>query len=168
MLILMISFEGKIYQKTSSGASSVIYIKGQNQFAMEMEGMRTIMKGNKTYVVMDAQKAYMEMDIRQQQQQTTYTYSDYEREFELKKTGKTYTIAGYKCEEYSAKHKKTGYKSEICVSKDVPLPLRTTYYDELGNKETVEVYKVEKTTIDPKVFEVPRGYQKLDFNIPTR
>ncbi|MCS7244881.1 MAG: DUF4412 domain-containing protein [candidate division WOR-3 bacterium] len=167
MLILIISFEGKVYYKTSAGTSYVTYVKGQNQIALEMEGMRTIIKGNKAYIIMDEQRTYMETDAKSQKQ-AHHTFSDYQKDFELKKTGKTYTIAGYKCEEYFAKDKKTGYKSEVCFSKDIPLPLRTTFYIEGGRKETAEVYKIEKTTIDPKVFEVPKGYQKLDFNIPTR
>lgn len=184
MLVLLTLFEAKIHQKTDIGISYTIYVKGSH-IAVEIDGIRLIMKEDRTYVVIDYLKLYAEIGIGTENPILSYlkellggldiekitetysTFSEYQQEFELEKTGETHIIDGYECEEYLAKDKETGQKHEICFSNDIPIPMRITTHLEDGRKETTEIHDIEETAIDPRVFEIPEDYIKLgEINIP--
>ncbi|HVU05023.1 MAG TPA: DUF4412 domain-containing protein [Polyangiaceae bacterium] len=103
------------------------------------------------------------------------------------KTGKTDTVAGYKCEEWEAVNAK-GEKAHICVAGEeasffelptlsLPaehawakelfdghhFPVRMIGYDTSGAEESrIEVTKLEKKPEPDALFEPPPGYQTMD------
>jgi hypothetical protein len=92
------------------------------------------------------------------------------------KTGKTDTVAGYSCDVWKV-NDPNGEHTDLCVAKGISFPamgrhagwmssledtfpLRAVQYDSAGKeKSRMEVTKVDKKSLDDKMFEVPAGYQ---------
>ncbi len=194
--VLAQSFEGVIdFALTSeSGNGSLTYmVKGSN-VRVETEGrqgMKVVflidVKENKTYMIMDPMKMYMETP-----QPTTEESSD-KPKFEISKTGKTQTILGYACEEYLVKD--GDKQTNVWVTKDLGtfelfrmgggrqrnnvdawqkaigksgFPLLAT--TKMGDKEagSLKAIKVEKKSVDDALFKIPEGYQKFDNSMMRR
>jgi len=95
-------------------------------------------------------------------------------------TGKSDTVAGYRCEVWSIKQD-NGDGGEACVANGIAFPsvgaqsswissmgqngfpLRVSMKDASGKeKMKMEVTKIEKKSVDDKTFEVPAGYHTMD------
>ena len=99
----------------------------------------------------------------------------------IDKSGKTETIAGYSCEDWKVTDP-NGEHADVCVAKGISFPamgrhagwmssledgfpLRAVSYDATGKeKSRMEVTKIDKKSLDDKMFEVPAGYttQNMD------
>jgi hypothetical protein len=136
---------------------------------------------NKLTLVMDAQKAYMDMDFASPSAKPNTD----PKTSAVEKTGKKETIAGYECEDWVAKDP-SGKRSEVCMAEGLaffdldsvkngggPLwnkelrdkkyfPLRSVEYDASGK----ELSRSEATAIDAKklddaLFQVPKDYARV-------
>jgi hypothetical protein len=136
---------------------------------------------NKLVIVMDAQKAYMDMDFSSR---SAAPNTD-PKTSAVEKTGKTETIAGYDCEDWTVKDP-SGTRTEVCMAEGLAFfdleavrhgggaswnkalrdkkyfPLRSIEYD-TGGKEVSrsEVTKIDAKKLDDAVFAVPKDYTKL-------
>jgi hypothetical protein len=105
------------------------------------------------------------------------------------KTGKTDTVAGYKCEIWQIDEEGKGKVGEVCVAQDgfswlslpashLPIehgwaielmdgkhfPLRFVGFENGAESGRIEVTRIDKKTIAPSVFEVPAGYRVVDLS----
>jgi hypothetical protein len=141
-------------------------------------------QANKTLVILDAQKMYMEMDKPAVGQAAAHAAQPAPQ---IVKTGKHETIAGTDCEDWNTTEA-NGKKVALCVAQGIGFfdfasmgpggaapsawadELRTQQYFPLravdtdaGGKETsrMEVTKIEKKSVDDSLFAAPAGYHTL-------
>ena len=181
-------FEGDITMHTTSpkagAADMLVEVKG-DKLRFEMQGTPGYgvydPAANKVTMVMDAQKAYMDMDFSKPgapQANTTSTDAT------IDKTGKHETIAGIDCENWTVKNP-GGKHSEMCIAQGIAFfdvealkgggsgvgkelrekklfPMRAVEYDATGAEVSrMEVTKVEKKSVDDARLAVPADYKKL-------
>jgi len=99
----------------------------------------------------------------------------------VEKTGKMDSVAGYSCEQWKISDP-NGEHSDVCVAKGISFPamgrhagwmssledgfpLRAVSFDTAGKeKSRMEVTKIDKKSLDDKMFQVPAGYttQNMD------
>lgn len=182
-------FEGSIVMKMGGDGDKpreVSYFVKAGKIRMEMAGARgetmaMIMNPSEKelLILMPAQKMYMVQamgaaaDAAAKSKPPTMT-----------RTGKTETIAGYKCE-YVTVTTEDGASSDVCVARGIgafrmpssggrggppkaeawqgalgdggfPLKVRK------GDQIILEVTKLEKRTLDAALFEPPEGFHKMD------
>lgn len=184
------SFEGAIAMSlTADGGKStdVNYLVKGTKIRMEMPGSRgeTMvmifdMAEKKMLILMSAQKMYMEQELRVNVADTAGKLND----AKIKHTGKTETIAGYKCEHVLVAAD-DGSSNDVCVAKglgafrmpsgggrggppkdpdwqsglgDGGFPLKV----QKGDKVTMEVKSVDKKKLDAALFAPPSDYSKMD------
>jgi len=190
------SFQGSITMRTSGGAAGshdmIVKAKGDKlRFDMTGPGGNPTSaiydpKTNTVIVVMDAQKAYMNLDFASPAAPKANTDPSSST---ITKAGGHKTIAGYDCEIWSIKDA-TGRRSDVCIAAGIafvdlarmgsggkapesPLakefreqksfPLESVEYDE-GGKELsrMEVVKIEAASLPDSDFVVPAGYAKVE------
>jgi hypothetical protein len=174
-------FEGTITARM--GNSDATFSMKGDQFRMDMAGrgmsmyMLRDMSKNTTYMVMPAQRMYMEPS------QGTID-SQERKQPELKWTGKTETVAGQQCEHLLITGDDGTY--DVCAAKGMgtfPMvnsqlsrsraametwqrlgrdvfPLKVTKPG--SNEPTFEVIKIEKKSLDDSFFKLPDGFTKMD------
>jgi len=138
---------------------------------------------NKVVLVMDEQKAYMDMDFSSPSAPAPNTDA---KTGVADKLGTKDMVAGIECENWAVKDG-SGKRSEVCIAEGIAFfdldgvrnggsssawskqmrekklfPLRSVDFD-AGGKETsrTEATKVEKKPIDDAQFQVPAGYTKV-------
>jgi hypothetical protein len=142
----------------------------------------------KMIVLMDAQKSYMEMPIRNASVEGDGRggkKARAEQKAKVTKTGKTETILGYSCEQYLVKSGQS--EMEVWITKDLGpffgmvgpgggtavwekeaktqggFPMRVIGKDKEGKEDyRMDVTKVEKKTLSASLFAPPSGYKKMD------
>ena len=138
---------------------------------------------NKMVVLLDAQKAAMDMNLGAPGAPQANTNAQTSA---VDKTGKKETVAGITCEDWIVKDP-TGSRTETCVAEGLPyldldslrhagpgsawkaemrtkktFPLRSVEYDKDGKELTrAEVTAVKKEKLDDSLFEVPEGYSRI-------
>jgi hypothetical protein len=142
-------------------------------------------EANKVTVFLDSQKAYMDMDFSSG---AAAKPNIDPKSASAKKTGKSETIAGMSCDDYSVEDG-TGKRTEVCLASglvyfdigslrpggSVPslaalefkakklFPLKSVEYDATGKETTrMEVTKIERKTLDGALFVVPADYKKVE------
>jgi hypothetical protein len=138
-------------------------------------------QANKVVLVMDAQKAYMDMDFSAPSAAPNTDPST----SAVDKTGKHETIAGLDCEDWVVKDP-SGKRTEVCIAEGLAFfdidalrhgggaswnkelrdkryfPLRSVEMDATGKEiSRTEATKIEKKTLDAALFDVPAGYAKI-------
>lgn len=138
---------------------------------------------NKVVLVMDEQKAYMDMDFASPSAPTPNADP---KTSVTDKLGTKDVVAGFECENWVVKDG-SGKRSEVCIAEGIAFfdmdglrngqsasswskqmrekklfPLRSVDFDASG-KETsrTEATKIEKKSLDDATFEVPKGYTKI-------
>jgi hypothetical protein len=184
------NFEGEIQMRTtragSAPADMVVKAKGDKlRFDTTTDGKTASAifdpQANKVTALIDAQKAYMDMDFSS----PSAAPNTDARTSTTEKTGKKETIAGIDCEDWVAKDP-SGKRSEVCIAEGLAFfdldglrhgggagwnkelrdkkmfPLKSVEYD-AGGKEVSrsEVVKVEAKKLDDALFQVPTNYTKL-------
>ncbi len=186
-------FEGEISMHTTRAAGPaqdmVVETKGDKlRFDTENPGggksygiYDPAVSPSKVVMVLEAQKAYMDLDFSRPDAPQANTSADAST---IDKNGKKETIAGIDCQTWTAKDP-SGKRSEVCIAEGIaffdigslkngasPLskelrekklfPMRSVEYD-AGGKEIsrTEVTKVEKKKIDDARFAVPADYKKV-------
>jgi hypothetical protein len=185
-------FEGEISMHTThAGGPSqdmVVETKGDKlRFDTESPGGKSYgiydpsVSPSKVVMVLDAQKAYMDLDFSSPSAPQANTSADTST---IDKNGKKETIAGIDCQTWTAKDA-SGKRSEVCIAEGIAFfdigslksggsalskelrekklfPMRSVEYDASG-KETsrTEVTKVDKKKIDDARFVVPADYKKV-------
>lgn len=184
-------FEGVISVRLAGaqGAAEGTYSVKGDQVRMDLQNnglmiAYTLMggAGSPVSVVMPGQRVYMEMP------QAAITGGARGKAVEqqvadVKMTGKMETIAGYQCEHMLVTSDK-GSAFDLCVTKELgafammgsPMqraapspwqkavggnffPLRV---QQVGGDVALEVTKIEKKRLDPALFTIPEGFQKID------
>jgi hypothetical protein len=136
---------------------------------------------SKVVMVMDEQKAFMDLDFSSPSAPQANTNADTST---IDKNGKKDNVAGIDCQTWTAKDA-SGKRSEVCIAEGIaffdigslksggsPLskelrekklfPMRTVEYDASGNEVSrTEVTKVDKKKIDDARFTVPADYKKV-------
>jgi hypothetical protein len=184
-------FEGAIAMTLtaeSGKTNDVSYLVKGGKIRMEMAGNRgepMVMifdiAEKKMLMVMTAQKMYMEQEIGE----VAADAAEKGQQAKIARTGKTETIAGYKCEHITvtAADEST---SDVCVAKGLgafrmPMsgggrggpPTDPAWQSSLGDggfpmkvqkgdKVTMEVKSVDKKPLDAALFAPPEGFRKLD------
>lgn len=182
------AFEGVVTMKlVGTGISKpriMKYFVKNGVLRLEMEGLEgakgysiTDPRRQLNYVVMPAQKVYMEMKVASDVAERVAT-----SEPRITKTGKVERIAGHECEHWLIKVDKE--ESDVCVAKGLgrffvsadPMgrggepawlkklggdffPLRYSRAGQAG--ASIEVTHIEKRTLDKSLFEPPPGYRKM-------
>lgn len=184
-------FEGEItLQTTRAGSTQDMLVKAKKdklRFETNVGGQASSAifdpAQNKVFMVMDAQKAYMEVDFSTPSAPRANVDA---KAASAEKTGTKETIAGIDCEDWSVKDP-SGKHTEVCLADGLAFfdldgvkggsggssfskqlrekkqfPLKSVDFDASG-KETsrTEVTKIEKKKLDDAVFQVPPGYAKL-------
>jgi hypothetical protein len=137
---------------------------------------------NKVTVIMDAQKAAMDMDLSSPSAAPN-TSADTSN---VEKTGKKETLAGIDCEDYVVKDA-SGRRTETCIADGLAFfdldsvrrggggsawskqmrekkmfPLKSVEYDASGKElSRAEVTSVKKEKLDDAEFTVPAGYSRM-------
>jgi hypothetical protein len=184
------NFEGEITMRTSRQGSApadlVVKAKGDKlRFDTTTNGQTGSAifdpQTNKVTALIDAQKAYMDMDFSS----PSAAPNTDARTSSSEKTGKKETIAGIDCEDWVAKDP-SGKRSEVCIAEGLAFfdidglrhgggagwnkelrdkkmfPLRSVEYDVNGKEVSrSEVLKVEPKKLDDALFQVPKDYTKL-------
>jgi len=178
------SFEGKVvFNVQTDGQKQVMdYYAKDNKFRMEVpdQGGYIIFdsKASKMYIVMDAQKMYMETAI-------DASTSD-NSEGSITKTSETKKILGYDCEKFL--FDQDGSKGESWMTKDLGsfmfftesqqgmadwqkeimnegyFPLEVTEYSNGKVESSYNVTEVTPQELSSDMFTIPSSYQKLDMS----
>ncbi len=193
--LLAQKFEGTVEFTITRGETiiPVTYMMKGDNVRVETEGrpgMKAVIlmdtRENKTTMVMDAMKMYMEMPVPVRKDSGTSKYT-------FKKTGKTQKLLGYDCDEYVFTDGKTeasvwGTKAlgafahygmggrpgsnadgwESAIGTDGGFPLLAVIKTEDGNESTFKATKIEKKSLDEALFKIPEGYQKMDASMMRR
>jgi hypothetical protein len=185
------NFEGEIdLETTASGATQQMVVKAKGdklRFETTTNGSKASAlfdpAQNKVVMIMDEQKAYMDMDFSSPSAPQANVNA---AAATAEKTGKKDNIAGIDCEEWTVKDP-SGKHTDVCLadglaffdlggvksgSSNSPFskqlrekkqfPLRSIDYDPTG-KETSRTIatRIEKKKLDDSLFSVPSGYNKL-------
>jgi hypothetical protein len=182
-------FEGSIAMKMGGDGDKpieVAYMVKGGKIRMEVptgrgETMAMIMNmaERKVLILMAAQKMYMEQPMG-----AAVDSAAKDKAPTIKRTGKTETIAGYKCEHVTVTEA-NGAVTDVCTATgigsfqmpsgggrggppkaeawesalgDAGFPLKV----QKGDKVILEVTKLEKKTLDAALFSPPDGYTKFD------
>lgn len=178
-------FEGTITAKMSAaaaGSADVTYFVKGDQFRMDMAGRGGSMyvlrdqAKNTTYMVMPAQRMYMEMPIPSTPDAAEAKPTD------VKMTGRKETIAGVECEHAIITSDKVEY--DACIAhglgmfpvvnnpmgrgRDTPAAWQKLGRDAFplkvqraGDQVNFEVTKIERKPLDASLFAVPDGFQSM-------
>ncbi len=187
-------FEGTItmHMNSARGGQDMLWALKNDRGRMDMTAaggsMFVLRQGDKTTIVMPAQKMYMEqvipVNVATNGQTAKVKASDVEF------TGKKDMIAGYECEHVITSDEANGSKYDVCLAKGLgtfmmpsnpmgrgrddngPMsaimkkldgavfPLRV---QKVGSATPeLEVTKIEKKSLDDSMFEVPSGFRKFD------
>jgi hypothetical protein len=183
-------FEGAISMSLTSNAgktTELSYLVKAGKMRFDVTGSRGEQvamivdpAAQKTLMVMTSQKMYMEQDFGD----AAANAAEKVKPAEVKRTGKTETIAGYKCEHIMVTAS-DGSTSDVCVASGLgsfrmpqaggrggpakdpewqsaldkgAFPLKV----QKGDKVTLEVTKIERKTLDAALFAPPEGFQKFD------
>jgi hypothetical protein len=136
---------------------------------------------NKLVMIMDAQKAYMDMDFSAPNAKPNTN----PQTSAVDKTGKSETIAGYDCEDWTVKDP-SGKRTEVCMAEGLAFfdlegvrsgggaswnkdlrdkkyfPLRSVEYDKDGKEVSrSEVTKIDPKKLDDALFCVPKDYARV-------
>jgi len=183
-------FEGEITMRTaranSPPANLVVKAKGGKlRFDTNTNGQTASAifdpQTNKVTALLDAQKAYMDMDFSSANVMPNTDPST----ATIEKTGKSEKIAGLDCDDWVAKDP-SGKRSEVCIAEGLAFfdleglrkgggagwnkelrdkkmfPLRSVEYDASGKEMSrSEATKVEPKKVDDALFQVPKDYTKL-------
>ncbi len=183
-------FEGEVTLRTTraGGAAQDMIVKAKGdklRFDTTTNGQSASAlfdpQANKVVLVMDAQKAYMDMDFSAPSAapNTDPTSSA------VDKTGKHETVAGLDCENWIVKDP-SGKRTEVCIAQGLAFfdidalrhgggaswnkelrekkyfPLRSVEFDAAGKEiSRTEASKIEKKPLDATLFDVPKGYTKI-------
>jgi Domain of unknown function (DUF4412) len=184
------NFEGEVTLQTTRGAappqSMVVKAKGDKlRFDTTTNGQSACAlfdpQANKVTLVMDTQKAYMDMDFSG----PSAAPNTDPKTSAVDKTGKHETVAGYDCEDWIVKDP-SGKRTEVCIAEGLAFfdidslrhgggaswnkelrdkkyfPLRSVEFDFAGKEiSRTEATKIEKKSLDASLFEVPAGYTKV-------
>jgi hypothetical protein len=186
-------FQGEITMKTTRpnapGTTMTIKAKGDKlRIEMPATGGGTasaiyVPQENKMIVLLDAQKAAMDMNLGAPGAPQPNTNAQTSA---VDKTGKKETLAGITCEDWIVKDP-SGSRTETCVAEGLPFldldslrhagggsswkaemrtkktfPLRSVEYDKNGTELTrAEVTAVKREKLDDSLFEVPEGYSRM-------
>jgi len=185
-------FEGEISMHTTRAAGPaqdmIVETKGDKlRFDTESPGGSSYgvydpsVSPSKVVMVLDAQKAYMDLDFSSPSAPQANTSADTST---IDKNGKKETIAGIDCQTWTAKDA-SGKRSEVCIAEGIAFfdigslksggsslskelrekklfPLRAVEYDASGKEiSRTEVTKVDKKKIDDGRFVVPKDYKKV-------
>jgi hypothetical protein len=178
------AFEGKVvFNVQANGEKQVMdYYAKDNKFRMEVpnQGGYIIFdsKASKMYILMDAQKMYMETPID--------ASNSTESAGSIKKTGETKKILGYDCEKFL--FDQDASKGESWMTKDLGsfmfftesqqgmadwqkeilnegyFPLEVTEYSNGKVESSYNVTEVTPQELSSDMFTIPSSYQKLDMS----
>lgn len=184
------TFEGVVQFTATSerGTIPITYIIKGDHARVEFEGrpgqtMALLINGkeNKTVMLMDQMKMFMEVPVPEMQQTD-------KAKPEMTKTGKTQKILGYNCEQVLVKE--GDQEAEVWVTSELgkfqmfrmggrqqqnnfeawqkafaggaAFPLLVVSKKGESQVSKLEATKVEKKSVDDSLFKVPDGYQKFD------
>jgi hypothetical protein len=184
-------FEGEITLHTTRGSDSQDMIIKTKQEKLRFETNANGKSGaaifdpaqNKVIMLLDDQKAYMEMDFSAPSAPQANVDA---KAATAEKTGKKETVAGIDCEDWTVKDP-SGKHTEVCLADGLAFfdldgvkggsstssfskqlrekkqfPLKSVDYDAAGKEVSrTEATKIEKKKLDDGLFQVPSGYQKL-------
>ncbi len=184
-------FEGEVTLRTTrpAGAAQDMVVKAKgDKLRFEMTGPNGQPTSalfdpveNKVVLLMDAQRAYMDMDFSS----PSASPNTDARSSAVDKTGKHETICGFDCENWVVKDP-SGKRSEVCIAQGLAFfdlegvrhgggaswnkelrekkyfPLRSVEFDASGKElSRTEATKIEKKKLDEGVFAVPKGYTRV-------
>jgi Domain of unknown function (DUF4412) len=184
------NFEGEVTLRTTRGGGApqdmVVKAKGEKlRFDTTTNGQAASAlfdpQANKVVLVMDAQKAYMDMDFTA----PSAAPNTDPQTSAVDKTGKHETVAGLDCEDWIVKDP-SGKRTEVCIAEGLAFfdidalrhgggaswnkelrekkyfPLRSVEFDAAGKEVSrTEATTIEKKSLDASLFEVPKGYTKV-------
>jgi hypothetical protein len=186
-------FEGAISMTLTADdgkSTDVAYMMKDGKIRMEMAGGRAgqtmtmifDMAEKKMLMIMTAQKMYMEQDIGGG---AVAAASEKAKPAKFVATGKTETVAGYKCAHYAATED-DGSTRDVCVGKGLGAfrmpssgggrggpPKDPSWKEALGeggfplkvqkgDKVVFEVKSIDKKPLDAALFAAPEGFRKMD------
>ena len=187
------SFEGTVTMNMVSDngdAHAISYMIKGSKIRFDVGGgmMSVIMDpvAQRMMVIMNAQKMYMERDFGRAAAAVQQQVAG--KNPAVVRTGKTETIAGYKCEHVTVTDD-DGASVDVCISSELggfrmpavsnPMApqkeagwmaqLGSTSFPlkvQKGGKTIIEVTAIEKKALDPALFAAPEGFQS--FEIPKR
>jgi hypothetical protein len=185
-------FEGKVALRITGDETADIdyFIKGKNiRMEMEAKGNKAVIlydfKDQKTIMLMPGQNMYMEFNANQFMTENDKKNDD--KADNIKRTGETKEINGYKCEKWIYKDDdglveawmtdKLGnfYMMMNPMDKDAQnkwqqklqgnyFPMRVDVIEDGEKKSSMEVLSVNEMSLKEDLFKVPPGYQK--FSMP--
>jgi hypothetical protein len=192
-------FEGEIVMKTTRAGSAApttmtLRAKGERLRFDTTAPDGKISHGvfdpaaNKVVIIMDAEKAYMDIDFDKPSAQPNTNPET----ATLEKTGQKETIAGRTCEVLRVKDA-TGKRTEVCMTEGLvffdlsslkpgggggaksvaelrqkkSFPLRSVEFDASGKEiSRSEVVSINKMALDNALFDVPKDYAKIALPTP--
>jgi hypothetical protein len=189
-------FEGAISMTLTADdgkSTDVAYMMKDGKIRMEMAGGRggqTMvmifdMAEKKMLMIMTAQKMYMEQDIGGGAVAAASEKAKPAKPGKFVATGKTETVAGYKCAHYAATED-DGSTRDVCVGKGLGAfrmpssgagrggpPKDPSWKEALGeggfplkvqkgDKVVFEVKSIDKKPLDAALFAAPEGFRKMD------
>lgn len=182
------SFEGSITMSLTGDdgrKTEMSYLAKNGKLRVEMPGGRGAgiidAAAKKMLIVMTAQKMYLEMDLAGAQAAATRGANPPK----VVRTGKTETIAGYKCEHIEVTGD-DGVMNDVCGASGIGTfavpsmgrggpPPSEAWQKGMGDmfplkvqragKLVIEVTKIEKKSLDDALFSVPSDFTKFDMGM---
>lgn len=183
------SFEGTVTFRTDNGGDMAYSVRqGKVRMDINRQGHQAALimdPSTRTMdMIMPERRTYMEMHMPDVQAGDA---GDPQMDVDITRTGRTETVAGYKCEYWHVHPKKGGDDADACVSTELGnflvaqsqmqrrriaaweaafgnkpvFPLKVVS-SRNGHPETVmEVTKIEPKKLDASLFEPPAGFQKM-------
>lgn len=180
------NFEGTIVynittDQTPQPQKMRYYLKG-DLIRMEVSQMPGYMlvKDSVLTVVMPMQKMYMQMNMKENKNMSS-SPDDFLKNSKPVATGNTKKILGYDCAEYTVTDSngtatvwgteeftnfpgfdgsgKDAFAEALGKEHFFPMLIEA---DQKGVKLKMEVTEIKETSLNPKLFEIPEGYQKVD------
>jgi len=147
-----------------------VYVKGNwmRQDLNTPTGVQSVIvnpENNVMYVLFPEQSVYMEMENQQVTLDESETLETKLADVaDVKKLGKE-KVQGFTCIKYLvAYHDPNAGKSTIWVSEKLNYPLKI-YSESPQDTVTITYYDVVIGKVDPSLFEIPDGYEKMDMKM---
>jgi outer membrane lipoprotein-sorting protein len=142
-----------------------IFMKGdkiRNEFQAGGQTQVSILRPDqkKVWLLMPAEKMYMEMPITEETQEKMLIKKP-EEQAKMKLVG-TETVNGFECEKYeyevTAPHKNQAVKHFVWIAKKLQMPIKAMAAD---GSFSMEYQNIKMGGVADSLFEVTQGYQKM-------
>lgn len=158
-------FSADLVSNMAGGSMNGRIFMTKGKMRMETPQSVTITRMDKKiiWVLMPTQKMYMEQAVNPDK--TKGLSKKVEGEIDRQKIGKE-NVNGYAADKYKITYTNKGNKESIFqwVSPDIDMPVKTS---DIAGKWSMELKNIKIGPVPGSLFEVPKGYSKFSYKMPS-